>query len=514
MKVTLINPPQLISPTNAVSTVTIPPLGLAYLAGSMRAAEHTVQIVDSIAEGINHFCPFGPYYLQGLSKEEIVARVPSDSDIIAVGLMFSCAWPATRELLNMLKSAFPEIPLVLGGEHVSALPAITFQQSAVDIAVIGEGEETLLRLLDALEQQSSLNEVSGLALPGADRRPVLTPRRARITDVDSIPVPAWELFDLEVYMQFNQPHGASRGRFIPMLATRGCPYACTFCSSPRMWGRQWIPRNPLLVVDEIEDYVRRYGVEDVQFEDQTAIIRSDWVIEFCSELKRRELRISWQLPSGTRSEAIDSNVARVMYETGCHEFSYAPESGSEETLQKIGKHVRLDRLCDSVRSAVQSNIRAGIFIVVGFPHERWIDTVPTFALIAKMAWMGAAHVNIGAFSPQPDTVLYHELTAGGRIPEELQLEDDFFFDLFGYLDLCRIKSWNTRFSNRQLCALIVLGYLVFFSVSFLRRPKRLLMLLQDIFRPRSEGKLGKYVRSVITTSRSLRSAGTQSGSKL
>ncbi len=504
MKLALIHPPQLISRTNAVSTVTMPPLGLAYLCGTIEAAGHQVAVIDAVGSGLGRFRPFGPYHLHGQPDQEIAQRVPADADVIGIGLMFSCTWPATRELLRLLKAAHPSKLLVLGGEHVTALPRITFLHSPVDVGVVGEGEETLADLLDALAKGRPLSDVPGLVLPGPDREVVPTATRARIRDIDAIPLPAWRHFDLEAYMAFNQPHGASRGRFIPMLATRGCPYECTFCASASMWTQRWIPRSPRLVVDEMEHYVRSYGVCDFQFEDLTAIVRRDWVVEFCNEIKRRGLEVTWQLPSGTRSEAMTREIAKLVKETGCHEFAYAPESGSPETLKRIKKRVKLDRLYESTRAALDAGIRVGAFIIVGFPHETLRQILQTYKLIARLAWMGAHHVNVGAYSPQPNTEDYHELVREGRIPDESALPDQFFFDLFGYLDLTEIRSWNPRLPDRQLRLLVIAAYALFFGVSFLRHPVRAWVLLRDVFRPKSEGKLGKYARSLWTTSRQLK----------
>ncbi len=271
-----------------------------------------------------------------------------------------------------------------------------------------------------------------------------------------------------------------------------------------MWTQRWIPRSPKLVVDEIEKYIREYDIQDFQFEDMTAVVRADWIVGFCNEIKQRGLKVTWQLPSGTRSEAMDRKLASLICETGCHEFAYAPESGSEETLKIVKKMVKLDRLYASAKEALQAGIRVGIFFIMGFPHETWSHLLQTFHLIARMAWLGVHHVNIGAFSPHPNTELYHELEAAGKIPKESELSDQFFFDLFGYLDLTKITSWNPRYSNRQLTLMIVAGYVIFFGISFLRHPMRLFILIADVFRPKSEGKLGKYARSMLSMSRRLR----------
>src|SRR5262249_38566659 len=136
-----------------------------------------------------------------------------------------------------------------------------------------------------------------------------TAPRQRIRDVDAIPRPAWHLFPVSNYLDGGFTYGVNLGRSMPILATRGCPYQCTFCSSPAMWT------------------TRYYAL--------TAIIKRDWILAFCRELERRGLDITYQLPTGTRSEVLDEEVLAALYRTGCRNICYAPESGSPETLARI-----------------------------------------------------------------------------------------------------------------------------------------------------------------------------------
>ena len=118
---------------------------------------------------------------------------------------------------------------------------------------------------------------------------------------------------------------------VPILATRGCPYQCTYCSAPNMWLPRWIPRDPIKVVDEIEYYSKNFSAKNFPFQDLTAIIKKEWIKAFCEEIIKRNLNITWQLPTGTRSEAIDDEIASLLKKSGMTSMAYAPESGSEET---------------------------------------------------------------------------------------------------------------------------------------------------------------------------------------
>jgi radical SAM superfamily enzyme YgiQ (UPF0313 family) len=494
MNVTLVEPQKYVSATNHASTVAMPPLGQAYVAASLEQAGHRVAIVDAFGMGLDRYTPFGPVFLRGVSNAEAVAAIPADTDVIGVGCMFSCQWPATRLFIAEIKGRFPDIPLVMGGEHANALPEFSLSQAPLDVVVLGEGEETAVHLMDYVAGKTALEDIPGIVFL-KDGKPVSTGPRKRIRDIDAISTPAWHLVDIERYMRFNQPHGAAQGRFMPMLATRGCPFECTFCSSPGMWTQRWIPRDPKKVVDEIESYMRRYEATDFQFEDLTAIVRGDWFVDFCQEILNRQLRITWQLPSGTRSEAISVEVARLMKKAGCHEFSYAPESGCPETLRIIKKKVSLDKLFQSAKDAIASGINVGCFFIIGFPSERWRNVLRTYQAIVKCAVLGFSTINVNAFSPQPHTELYNDLVKQGKI----KLDDDYFYSLFTFQDQGRWQtSYNDRFKDWQLSVLVKTGLLLFFGVSFLCRPWRLAQVLADPFRAKSKSKLGKYLRGMRT----------------
>ncbi len=116
--------------------------------------------------------------------------------------------------------------------------------------------------------------------------------------------------------------GVNRGRSMPILATRGCPFRCTFCSSPEMWTTRYTVRPVEELVDEIESYVKTHEISNVDFEDLTAFIKRDWILALCAEIERRQLRITYQLPGGTRSEALDREVLEALYRTGCRNITY------------------------------------------------------------------------------------------------------------------------------------------------------------------------------------------------
>ncbi|MCB9892291.1 MAG: cobalamin B12-binding domain-containing protein, partial [Planctomycetes bacterium] len=304
------------------------PLGLAYIGAAIRGAGHEVSIVDGVAEAPDRVTPEGKIHRMGLDPEEIVARIDEDTDLIGVTNMWSFSWPLVRRIIQQLKARWPEKPILCGGEHFTGCPELSMESSPIDYIVLGEGEESVVEVLEALangghtKNGTPLHQIAGLVYR-ADGEIRKNPPRARIRDVDQIAWPAWDLIDVETYNEHNFVTGLKKGITIPILATRGCPYQCTYCSSPGMWTTRWYPRNPVDVVDEIQSYMTTYGAVNFPFQDLTAIIKKDWIVRFCREIIDRKLDITWQFPSGTRCEVIDDEVAGLLRESGGRHLAFA-----------------------------------------------------------------------------------------------------------------------------------------------------------------------------------------------
>lgn len=492
MKLTFVQPPGLMAVDN-YSTITQPPLGIAYLAAYARQHGHEVSVVDAVGEGVTRIRPWpkrAKRMFQGLSFTEIIERVPKDSEVIGISCMFTHAWPMVRDLILDLSRAFPKARLIVGGEHVTSMYATVMAETAVEACVLGEGEITLVELLTAMEKGTELALVPGLAVRGPDGRAVKTAKRARIGDPDSLPWPAWDLVDPMVYLEGQVMMGPQAGRSIPMLATRGCPFRCTFCSSPQMWTQVWKARNPSKVIDEMENYVKVYGATDFQFQDLTAIVRKDWIISFCQELIDRKLNITWSLPVGTRSEAIDGEVPGLLMASGCHHVTYAPESGSEDILKSIEKKVHLEHLELSSKDSMAAGMKVCLFLIIGFPQESLADIKKTFSFIRRMAKLGVHEVAVSTFVPLPGTQLFDE--TGKIMP--LVVDDEYCYWMAAATSLWTVRSWNPRFSDRRLLAMKIWAFFQFYALSFFYHPGRLLRLLTNAVSGRQETKVDRVLQ--------------------
>lgn len=496
----LIKPPTLTAPRSLSYFGSVPSLGLAYVAAALRASGHRVTVIDAPGEAWRSTWTFptavGPLVAHGLRPAEIVARLPPDVDVVGVTHMFLHEWGLLRELFAEIRRQRPGALLVAGGENASAYwDHMLAECPALDVCVRGEGEATMLELVDAWSQGRPLASVPGLAVR-IDGTPTTTMARSRLRALDGWPPPAWDLFPLEPYLQGRGHGGVARGRSLPVLTSRGCPYRCTFCSSPSMWTTRYERRDPARVADELEQLVATYGIENFDLHDLTALLTQRWILAFCDELERRHLRLTWQLPSGTRSEAIDERVAARLHAAGCRNFCYAPESGSPATLARIGKQVRLPVLLRSLEGAVAAGLRTEANIIIGFPHERPVELWASAVFCLALARSGLHSLSVMVFAPYPGSEEYRRLVVAGRIAHD---------DRYLYSSLLRsagsLRSHHPRLDARQLLA-VQLGMLLgFFAVQYAMRPARLLELPLHLARGREETVVDQFVATKLRQAR-------------
>jgi radical SAM superfamily enzyme YgiQ (UPF0313 family) len=476
--VTIVKPPVLFSRRSYSTPLTLP-IGPAYLASTLGKAGYRVRLLDCPGAALDRIRPSadGRFNVQGLDAHEAVKHIDPQTDILAVSIMFSQEWPYVREFIKVLKSAFPNAVVVIGGEHATAMPEHCLRDgNVVDYVVMGEGELTFLDLVHTLRTGGSAHSVQGVASLDEGRlvNGGLAPRLAKI---DAMPWPAWHMIDLEPYFVPNYTMGLALGRNLTILATRGCPYQCTFCSSPTMWTTRYTMRDVTDVVDEIEYDVAKFGANSIDFYDLTAIVKKDWILKFTAELERRGIQVTWQLPSGTRSEALDDDVIGALARTGCRFLVYAPESGCERTLAMIKKRVNLGRMRQSIRVAVRHDMTVMCNLIIGFPFERRRDIWRTLLFQWHLALMKVDDANIGIFSPYPGSELFRDLVADGVIGP---IDDEYFYGLMAQADLTVTRSVCRFVPGWELLLYRVVGMSIFYSLSYLRSPWRLWRLLRMV----------------------------------
>ena len=492
--ITLINPPGLKTFSGLNMHTPNPPLGLAYIAGRLREAGYDFSVIDAVGERLDQIKTFeyrSDLKVQGLDLVEIVERVNPSTTLFGVTCTFSTFWPLARKLISELHKNFPDATIILGGEHGTAVPESVLRSSDVQVVILGEGEETFLNLISAISTGHPLSGVGGIAFLDAGTF-CSTSLSTRTRNIDDLPLPAWDLFPIEQYINAHQINGMNIGRSMPLLATRGCPYQCTFCSSPNMWTTRYIPRDPILVVDEIERYKNLYNVTNFDFQDLTAIVKRSWAIKFCSELISRDLQITWQMPSGTRSEIMDEEVLDLLYRSGCRALAFAPESGSSEMLKEVKKRVNLVHVAKAVRLAVGNGLKVSCFFVIGFPSESRKTLRQSAQYILKMAWLGAHDISVSKFVPYPGSETFLILQEQGLI----ELNDQFFISPIDFYN--RDAQSYCRLSPRRLYWTMIFMYSSFYLLSSLLHPFRTLKTVyRVIFHQVEEARYAKWLNDRI-----------------
>lgn len=498
MNALLINPHKLVPVSLSVTQTASPPLGLAYIAAVLEKRGFNVQVIDCIAEAPENFFQFTDnpdVAAQGIDFNELLNITGNTHyDLIGVSVMFTNNWLINRHLINILKQQHPQALVIAGGEHVSAIPEYCLNDcEGLDIIAVGEGEETIDELAFLLSEGIAPEEASGIAYKTRNTGSVeIKPRRARITKLDSIPEPAWHLFPLEKYFAHDLSYGVAYGNSLPIFATRGCPFSCTFCSSPLMWGTKYSMRAPEDVVSEIKKLNTLYGVTNIDFYDLTAIIKKQWILDFCKSLKENELDITWQIPAGTRAEAIDYEVAIALYESGCKNITYAPESGSPKMLKEIKKKVKLPNMLKSIQDSHKAGLNIKLNIIMGYPQERLIDIFLTWKFMLKASYYGAVDASPSIFSPYPGSELFSQLKDEGKII----LDDNYFEQIVFSESFHKFQNHNRVLSRLSLVFVMLMGYLIFYTSNYLFRPKRLWQLVRNMYAKKYETR-GEYMLSTM-----------------
>jgi anaerobic magnesium-protoporphyrin IX monomethyl ester cyclase len=488
MKVCIIRP-SVIHKGVAFSHMPSPPLGPAYIAGVLRKEGHEVQAVDAAVEGFYDVEKFKfDTCIFGLNIPNTIALIKEGTQVICFSLMYTNSWYLDRDLISEVRRKFPDAVLIGGGEHASAVPEYCFNTAPdLDYIVMGEGEATIGELMHCIEHNQPVDDISRIAYQ-KDGRVVInnfSRRVKRVENIDDLPWPAWDLFPLDKYFEYKVTYGVYRGNCLPLLASRGCPYDCTFCSNAQMYGKKYNLREVAKVVDEMEYYYQQYGVTNFDFFDLTAIIYKDWIVDLCNEIIKRGLDITYQIPAGTRAEAIDFEVASKLYQSGCKNITYAPESGSKKVLKAIKKRVNLKNIYDSIRYSNKVGMNIKLNIIIGFPDETHLDVLKTIWFLIRSSWYGAHDMYPGVFSPYPGSELYDRLVKEGKIDI---YSDQYIMEIIGSHDLFPAKVYNDKMSVSAVKVYTFFMYAAFYGSNFVFRPQRLFRMIKNLLTNRHESR--------------------------
>lgn len=380
-----------------------PPLGLCYIAAVLENAGHSVKIIDGMVYG--SFDEDDDFMRIGLPVEELASEISRNRpDIVGISCMYSLIWEDVTRLTAILDENLPETLLVLGGFHPSALPIESLNNSKADCVVIGEGEETFLKLVESCSSTRDFSRIPGIAYKDNGKIVHNLPG-PHIKDLDAIPFPARHLINMEKYIRIGKAPGSQKNRrFTTMLTSRGCPNNCVFCSIKTVWGQKWRARSPVNVVDEMEELARKYRIKEIHFVDDNITLNKKRMAQICDLIIERDLDISWTTPNGVHVATLDRSLLRKMKKSGCFQLAFGIESGNEHVLRNIiRKPLSLSRTRDVIDLSRKEGIWTHGFFVIGFPGESESMIGNTFDF-AKNSGLDSAFFSIA--TPFPGTQLY------------------------------------------------------------------------------------------------------------
>lgn len=326
------------------------PLGLGYLAAVLERAGHSAEIVD--------------FQIKGVTLEKLAERLAGkhyDMCGISVTTPFS---PSAYTIADAIKRAAPDTPLVLGGPHTIAIGETVLKECpAADYAVFGEGEITILELLEAIEGGRSPESVKGIGFrKGPDI--VQTAPREFIRDINSIPLPAYHLFSFHKYRPLIGWY--RRLPWANIITSRGCPYSCIYCNK-KVWGFTCRLRTAENVLDEILLLKKEYGVREISFGDDTFTLNRKRTLELCEMLTAAGKPVIWKC--GTRVDLVDPDLLREMKKSGCYSIGFGVESGSDKILEIINKGVTKDQVRKAFKDVKEAGIETRAYFMLNIPHD-------------------------------------------------------------------------------------------------------------------------------------------------
>ena len=458
MKILLINPTQahaLVSEVGELpedGTGRHPPLGLLYLQASAEAAGHDVEILDANLPG----------------DWEYKLRLGGARDPALVGIT-----ALTPNLVSVLRTVaavrnrFPGVPVVIGGPHTDAFPRETVALEGVDYVLFGEADETFVMLADALERGEKCPSIPGL-LWEDDGLDWASRERTWVRDLDALPLPDRSRLDVGNYRGVAGDDQV----FATILTSRGCPYSCTFCSTPNGSTRL---RSVDGIVAEMEQ-VARLGVEHVYFLDDNFPTGGKRLHDLCEEIKRRPHLPDWSCRTAAAG-LTEKNLA-LMKSAGCTRVQIGVETGTDEGLQVLGKAATVDKIRRTFTAGRRAGVTTMAYFMIGLPHERnEADVRQTLRFARELA---PVYALFNVLTLYPHTALFHQGVAKGLA--EADVWERFARD--PHVDFVP-PIWDEFLSRDELSDLQSEAYR-----SFYMRPRAMMRLLRHGGSLRHKAKAG------------------------
>ena len=323
------------------------PQGLAYIAAALRGVGHDVSIYNQ-----------DKYHYPELHLLDLLNH--NKFDVIGIGVI--AGYYQYRKLLQISEAINQSCNrpfYILGGHGPAPEPQHFLEKTGADAIIIGEGENTVVDLLGALESNRSLSLVDGIAYLDGSKL-VITKSRELIKDIDSIPYPAWDLFPMDYYALMREPRIKNHERCFPVLSGRGCPFTCNFCYRMDKGLRV---RSSESIVEEIKILKKDYAISYIAFTDELFMTSATRTIKLCEDFIKANLNIRWSCNG--RLNFATPQVLKTMKEAGCVFIGYGIECLDDEALKVMSKRLTVDEIIKGIETTLAIGISPGFNVIFG-----------------------------------------------------------------------------------------------------------------------------------------------------
>lgn len=396
-----------------------PPLGLAYMAAVLQKNGIDVKIID--AKSLN------------MSHKEVSEVVENERPDLVGVTVFTSQLRSALLTCRGIREAYPAAKIIVGGPHIHPLHNEVIQKDFVDFCVRGEGESTMLELVDAISNGADLKKVRGITFKEADEI-VVSPDRPFIQDLDTLPFPARELLPNHIYK--GEIGGGERGRFTYAATSRGCPFRCHFCSVPRFWPIHR-RRSVANVLDELEHISKRYEIRYVKFTDEMFHLDNKWTREFCQGMVERGLNeeITWSCDS--RVDTVSGDILEGMRRANCRVIFFGIEFGNQRILDFSGKGTTIAQIYKAIDMTKKAGISPTGNFMLGYPTETR-ETIEDTIALAKSLDLDFCSFSI--VTPFPGSRLYEYCKQNDLLHTENWEEYNYFHPGKGIIKLSDVSD--------------------------------------------------------------------------
>lgn len=383
------------------------PVGLGYIATSIKRAGYDFDLLDIDA--------------YRFSDEEVATFISHKKyDVVCMGTIVT-AYNKVKKMCSLIREKHPEAIIIVGNTVASSIPDILLNQTEADIAVLGEGDITIVEILDTIKKNESFECIQGIAYLVGDRVQK-TPKRKVIRDINSLPFIDRSIFDIEIYIKNVQeqahtalPAERSTLRGMHINTARGCIANCTFCYHV-FKNEPYRTRNSENIIEEIRELIQQYDVNYFDFADELTFFNKKQAYDFAKKLVDSGLKFYWtgNCRAGIFDRDEDMEIIRIMKQAGCYGISFSLENASPEILKSMNKNITVDMFSTQASLIRRAGLPVWTSLVFGYPQETPESIAATFDVCIE----NKIYPSIGYLLPQPGSVMYDYARESGLIPDE------------------------------------------------------------------------------------------------